>query len=194
MRAKPSSAELTITERARRAQIVAAAIRTVAELDYAGTSFKQIAARAGLSSTGLISYHFADKQELVDEMLNEVLAVFGAFVLERMNREDTAAGVLRAFLRANVEFMRRHPDHLVALVRLRGPAAVGDGANPDHRALAELLREGQRHGEFRAFDADVMALLVMALRDGIVARMGAVDLEVCGEELVEMVERATKGD
>jgi AcrR family transcriptional regulator len=58
---------LTITERARRAQIVTAAIGTIAELDYAGASFKQIAARAGLSSTGLISYHFAGKQELVDE-------------------------------------------------------------------------------------------------------------------------------
>ncbi len=194
MRAKSSSGELTVTEQARRAQIVAAAIRTVAELDYAGSSFKQIAARAGLSSTGLISYHFAGKQELVDEVFKEILAVFGAFVLERMNREDTAAGELRAFLRANVEFMRRHPDHLVALVRLREHAAAGDGSDSDHRALADLLREGQRLGEFRAFDADVMALFVMALRNALVVKAGAVDLEVCGDELVEMVERATKGD
>lgn len=183
-----------MTEQARRAQIVGAAIRTVAELDYASASFKQIAVRAGLSSTGLISYHFAGKQELVDSVFEEILAVFGRFVLERMSGGGTAAEELRLFLLANVEFMRSHPDHLVALVRLREHATVGDGADSDHRALAELLRSGQRRGEFRSFDVDVMALFIMALRNGIVARASEVDLEVCGDELVEVVERATKGD
>ncbi|MFC0067312.1 TetR/AcrR family transcriptional regulator [Umezawaea endophytica] len=192
MRAKSSSGELTVTEQARRAQIVGAAIRTVAELDYASTSFKRIAERAGLSSTGLISYHFAGKQELVDEVFREVLAVFGRFVLERMNLGGSAAGELRAFLLANVEFMRLHPDHLPALVRLREHVTVGDGADSDHVALAALLREGQRLGEFREFDVDVMALFIMALRNGIVVRAAVVDLEVCGAELVEVVERATK--
>ena len=181
-----------MTEQARRAQIVGAAIRTVAELDFARASFKQIAVRAGLSSTGLISYHFAGRQELVDEVFREALAVFGGFVLERVDVGWTAAEELRAFLLANVEFLRLHPDHLVALVRLREHVTAGDGANPDHLALAALLREGQRRGEFRAFDVDVMALFVLALRDGIVAKVGEVDLDVCGNELVEVVERAVR--
>jgi AcrR family transcriptional regulator len=192
MRAKSSSGELTVTEQARRAQIVGAAIRTVAELDYASASFKQIAARAGLSSTGLISYHFAGKQELVDEVFREILAVFKGFVLERVNLGGTAAEELRAFLLANVEFMRLHPDHLVALVRLKEHVTVGVGADSDHQALSALLREGQERGEFRVFDVDVMALFIMALRNGIVAKVGVVDLEACGSELVEVVERATK--
>jgi AcrR family transcriptional regulator len=43
----------TVTETARRAQIVRAAIDTIAQLGYRNASFAQIARRAGLSSTGL---------------------------------------------------------------------------------------------------------------------------------------------
>src|SRR5688572_20233889 len=62
----------TLTERARRAQIVAAAIETIAELGYRRASFAQIAKRAGLSSTGLISYHFTSKKELDREIVSDI--------------------------------------------------------------------------------------------------------------------------
>jgi hypothetical protein len=55
----------SLTATARRAQIIAATIETIAELGYGQASFGRIAERAGLSSTRLISYHFADKQELL---------------------------------------------------------------------------------------------------------------------------------
>src|SRR5690349_11588172 len=50
--------ERTFVETARRAQIVDAAIDVLAEHGYPNTSFAKIAARAGLSSTGMISHHF----------------------------------------------------------------------------------------------------------------------------------------
>src|SRR5687767_378747 len=108
----------SVTEQARRAQIVEAAIATIAELDYAETSFKAIAARAGLSSTGLISYHFRNKQELVDVVFADVLARFGAFVQARMG-QDTVAGELRAFLAANIAFLREHRADMLAFLRIR---------------------------------------------------------------------------
>src|SRR6202453_4771003 len=51
-----AAAERTFIETARRAQIVAAAIDTIAELGYAQASFARIADRVGISR-GLISYH-----------------------------------------------------------------------------------------------------------------------------------------
>jgi Bacterial regulatory proteins, tetR family len=50
-----SPPERTFIEAARRNQIVAAAIDTIAEVGYARASFARIAARAGISP-GLISY------------------------------------------------------------------------------------------------------------------------------------------
>jgi AcrR family transcriptional regulator len=185
----------SLTEQARRAQIVSAAIEVLAEAGYGATSFKRIAARAGLSSTGLISYHFKGKQELVDEVYAEVGKKFAEFVLERMDRSTTAAGELRAFLSANLRFMRAHRSHMVALLQVRPHVSTRETADDDHRKMADLLREGRRRQEFREFDPDVMAIFVLALRNGVLARAGddaEVDLDLCERELLTMVELATK--
>ncbi|QQQ76998.1 TetR family transcriptional regulator [Saccharothrix sp. 6-C] len=184
----------SVTEQARRAQIVAAAIEVLAELGYGATSFRQIATRAGLSSTGLISYHFKGKQELVDEVYAEVRRRFTAFVLERMDHSATAAGELRAFLGANLRFMRAHRAHMVALTQVRPHVSTADTGDDDHRKMADLLREGQRRGEFRGFDADTVAIFVLALRNGVLARAAdhpEVDLDLCERELVTAVELVT---
>ena len=62
-----AASERTFIETARRAQIVAAAIDTIAEVGYARASLVRIASRIGISR-GLISYHFAGKDELIKEV------------------------------------------------------------------------------------------------------------------------------
>src|SRR5882757_8394362 len=59
----------TFTENARRAQIVRAAIETIGELGYRATALARIAERAGLSSTGMISYHFRGKDDLMHAVM-----------------------------------------------------------------------------------------------------------------------------
>ncbi|CCH27937.1 TetR/AcrR family transcriptional regulator [Actinosynnema sp. NPDC047251] len=185
----------SVTEQARRAQIVGAAVEVLAEVGYAAMSFKLIAARAGLSSTGLISYHFRSRQELVDEVSADVLRRFAEFVLGFLDRSDTATGELRAFLRANLRFMRDHRTLMVALTQVR-PHASGPGPEDDLRGMADLLRAGQAAGEFRAFDADTVAIFVLALRNGVLARSAedpGLDLDLCERELWTVVELAVVG-
>ncbi|MGH3914755.1 MAG: TetR family transcriptional regulator [Pseudonocardiaceae bacterium] len=206
MRARKGSAEQrgrTFTETARRAQIVQAAIETIAELGYVRTSFSRIAKRAGLSSTGLISYHFAGKDELMCAVTTEVMSSFTAFVLPRMQAQHTKADELRAFIESNVDFMRTHRTQLVALLDIMASARRDDGsplhgagvAEADLTKLAEFLREGQQTGEFRRFDPRVMAVAIMSLRDGVLRALAAdptLDLEVYERELVALVARATR--
>jgi AcrR family transcriptional regulator len=61
--------ERTFIETARRAQIVDTAIDLLAEHGYPDTSCAKIAKRAGLSSTGMISYYFAGKDDLIREVI-----------------------------------------------------------------------------------------------------------------------------
>ena len=70
----PEGGGRTFIETARRAQIVQAAIDTIADLGYANASYAQIAKRAGLSSTGLISYHFHSKDDLIEQVIAELVA------------------------------------------------------------------------------------------------------------------------
>src|SRR5699024_12126000 len=59
---------------ARRTQIITATIDVIADEGYGRASFSRIAERAGLSSTRLISYHFAGKDELIAATAKDVMA------------------------------------------------------------------------------------------------------------------------
>ena len=78
----------TFTESGRRAQIVASAIEVIAEVGYTNASFSRIAKHAGLSSTGMISYHFAGKDDLYAACVTEIEQVTGAYMNPRIDAAD----------------------------------------------------------------------------------------------------------
>src|SRR5215472_15446375 len=94
----------TFTETARRAQIVAAAIDTIAELGYGQASLARIAEAAG-TSKGVIIYHFGGKDELIKELLQELIAKASEYMRPRIEAEQTGAGMLRVFIESNLAFM-----------------------------------------------------------------------------------------
>lgn len=189
--------EPTAIERARRAQIVRAAIDTIAENGYPRASFSAIAAAAALSSTGLISYHFASKQNLMTEVLGTIMADFTTFVAARAGH-GTPAERLAAFVTANCAFIREHRNHLVTMLHLQAVAADTETrdrqADSDRAKLADLLAEGQRAGAFREFDPDLMAGFILSLRNGVILRAAArpdFDLSACATELLATIQLAT---
>jgi len=190
----------TFTEQARRKQIVAAAMHTIAELGYAQASFARIARRAGLSSTGLISYHFANREDLMQEVVAEVMRAFTAFVAPRVDAAPSASAKLRAFMASNVEFMRAQRPAMVALVEVLRHARATDEQRTvqlesDLTQMEALLRQGQLDGEFRAFDARLMAVAIRALRDGVLSLLAThpdLELDTAADELATMVELMTR--
>ncbi|MGC4938992.1 TetR family transcriptional regulator [Kribbella sp. DT2] len=185
----------SLTEQARRAQIVAAAIEVIARDGASHASFKVIAQEAGLSSTGLISYHFASKQELVEEVGQEILTVFGEFVLARTEGIEEPAAVLRGFVEANVEFLRTHRRHASTLVRIKQELAPAALARSDQAQLAEVLRQGQQSGVMRDFDPHLVAVYVLSIRDGLIRQLDLepdLDLTAAAEEFRTLVDLATR--
>jgi AcrR family transcriptional regulator len=190
----------TVAGAARRAQIVEAAIGTIAELGYNQASFARIAERAGVSSTRLISYHFAGKDELITQILAEVYRVMGGFMTERVGGQPTAAAALEAYIRGLVEFIDTHRAEMRALMEIflnfRGKGSYDAAA--DRSALGHveaILRRGQRTGEFREFDPWVMAVAVQRSLDGLPFLLAAEperDLAAYAEELVTIFELATR--
>lgn len=193
----------SITEIARRAQIVEAAIDVIARHGYARASLARIAREAELSSTGIITYHFDGKDELMREVMGHVLREFAAFVAPRAEEGPSPAARLRAFLEANVDFMRTHRPRLIAMLQIAANIDVSGGLprddimEADLAALAELFREGQRSGEFRSFDPEVMAIAVRSVRDGLIGRLAVdedLDLDACAREIVTMFHLATRNE
>ena len=114
-------------ETARRAQIMAAAIDTIAKAGFAGASFAHIAGKLGISR-GLISYHFAGKDDLVKEVIHQAAEQAKAFIRPRILAEPTSPGMLRAYIESNLAFMRDHRNNVIAMVEIAG-STEGDASS-----------------------------------------------------------------
>ncbi|WP_433556375.1 TetR/AcrR family transcriptional regulator [Pseudonocardia xinjiangensis] len=199
MQPNPRSSELTFTEAARRKQIVAAAIETIAEFGYARASFAQIARRAGLSSPGLISYHFANKDDLIGQVVAEIYATGGAVVRPHSDGATSAWETLRGYLEGSIAFYDTHRAHMRALVQIiQGhPEALGRWVGASNSAeldgVEEVLVRGQRAGEFREFEPRTVAVIIRQMLSGALQHLLTrpdLDLADYTHELVAMCEHA----
>lgn len=196
----------TFTETARRTQIVQAAIETIAELGYLRASYAQIAKRAGLSSTGLISYHFAGKDELIDQVLTDVWTASQEFMTPRVDAASGARAKLRAYIESNIEFMATHRPHIAAVIHIANALPPGRDGQPNSFAirqeegLAQLekyLRAGQRSGQLRRFSTRVMAVTIRGAIDSVGYRIATepdVKVDAWARELATLFDHATRSD
>jgi AcrR family transcriptional regulator len=188
------------TERARRSQIVQAAIAVIARAGYRSATFAQIARQAGLSSTGLISYHFDGREELIREVVAEILTSLGAHMQQRMASVSSAADGLRTYIEANAEYTGSHRDEMKALLAIFLGGGFPYDATTDQAVVspvAGILRWGQDSGEFRSFDPVIMATLVQRAVDGLPFLLDAdpgVDPLAYGAEVATAFELATRAD
>ncbi|WP_307793184.1 TetR/AcrR family transcriptional regulator [Amycolatopsis sp. MtRt-6] len=187
----------TFTESGRRAQIVRAAIAVIAEAGYLKASFSRIAKHAGLSSTGMISYHFAGKDDLLAACVTEIEEITGAFMQPRIDAAVGHVAQLRAFVEANVELVGEHATELRALIDLVKNAGSRSDAVDGRLALfEEHFRTGQAAGVFGAFDVRITALALTTGLDAVVATAAAnppepAELTRIGRELADLYVRAT---
>jgi AcrR family transcriptional regulator len=188
----------TFIEAARRAQIVDAAIDTIAELGYGQASLARIADRIGVSK-GVIGYHFAGKDDLLAEVVAEVLATARSFIEPRVAGESTGAGVLRAYIESNLAFMDEYRNHVLAIVEIARNARRAAGTrtavvDAGVEALVPLLSKYQDAGEFRpGFDPIVMAVAIRAAIDAVPRRLAddpELDPNHYGRELADLFTRA----
>jgi AcrR family transcriptional regulator len=193
----------TSTSAARRAQFVAAAIDTIAEVGYARASLGRIAGRVGVSK-GVISYHFAGKDELVQEVIADIADRGGAFVYAQAMTLPTAAERLRAWIESVLGYLAAHRTEAMAFHEIaaasRGDAAVSAAlarlVTDVTPAVQALFADGQASGEFRKdFDPQAATTAIMALIDAVPPRMARdpdFDVARYGREVAGLFDAATR--
>ncbi|GHF60865.1 AcrR family transcriptional regulator [Amycolatopsis bartoniae] len=193
---------LSVTEAARRAQIVSTTIATIAELGYRKATFARIKERAGLSSTRIIGYHFGTKAGLIQAVVTTVLGIKEKFLLERAAGTTDRAEMLRAHIETEVAFLRDCPECVRVLREVTANAGDPDGWHPAGPMLKDLqagqferlLRQGQQEGAFGTFSPPVMARTIAQAIDGAAEAYAAdpsLDLDAYAAELVTLFVRAT---
>ncbi len=206
MRSKnePGGQKRSFIEEARRAQITAAAVGTIAEAGYPNASLARIARTAGISK-GVISYHFAGKDELMDQVVTDVYTEIAESVFPAILEQTNTADMLRTHVRGVAEYALSHPERMAALGQIFTHARKADGtprygaaeADVLYESLENLYRSGQESGEFRDFDVRVMAVTQQTAIDAMFAYWSAHpghDLMAHARELGELLVRATRAD
>lgn len=188
-------------EAARRAQIIECTIETIATLGYTQASLAQIAKRAGISK-GVITYHFTNKEELIEQVVTEIYTAAVQVVTPQIAAQPTNALMLQAYIRSAVDYIGTHRMQMVALLEIVLNFRTADGKlryNGTEEwiltALEALLRQGQEEGEFRAFDLRVMAVTIRRAIDAVAPLFAAnpnLDVESYAQELVTLFDRATR--
>lgn len=199
-----SQSNLTFIEAARRAQIIECAIETIAELGFVNASLAQIAKRANISK-GVISYHFKDKGELIEQIVTMIYTAGADYMRPRIDAalEQGPLVTLQTYIRANMEFIRANPQEMLALVEIftsfRTPEGKPHYTAADGEAALEplknLLAWGQEEGVFRPFDTRILAVTIRQAIDAVPTQMAAnaaLDLDLYTDELVNLFDHATQ--
>ena len=108
-----------------------------------------------------------------------------------------------AHIESDLEFIDANRKALIALVEIAMSARRADGSpviGPESHAqraaaLEELLRAGQRSGEFRRFNTRVMALTIIQAIDGVpplLAREPNLDVKLHAKEVATVFALATR--
>ena len=182
----------------RRGQILKAARRIVSEDGLEALTFAALEEKLAFTR-GVITYHFKNKDEIVDAVLQSAIDEIDAATHAEASASLEPDEKVRAVLRANVRGFVENVDAARILFSFWSRLAQDARARKVNAALyaryreqsAKLLRAGQKQGVFGEFSVDAMAALLVGAVIGIVVQEhiapGAVDVEKTVEEAAQSV-------
>jgi AcrR family transcriptional regulator len=199
-----SDSSPSFTGSARREQITRAAIEVLASEGYAATSLGAIAERLGVSK-GILSYHFTNKAELLQEVVRFVLASAEAWMTPRIAGSSSYRQAVHSYIVANISYLESNRTEIFALTEVLVNARATPGVpeiflasrSEAIRALAALFEAGQAAGEFGDAPARMLAIALRATIDSASESMRSepgFELELFERDLLQVFERATGTD
>ncbi|MEB3056568.1 TetR/AcrR family transcriptional regulator [Bacillus pseudomycoides] len=181
---------------ARREQIITAAIEVLKEIGYVSTSLSKIAKKANIS-TGLISYHFSGKEDLMNNTLIYLVEQEWSYIHERVVKKQTFTEKLTTFIEASLAYQITNRTNNIALVEI-----IFNARTPDHipyylleddedlknSLLQNILLQGQESKEFKDFPPQVIATVIQgAISESLLSPQKQLSLENFSAELIKTI-------
>jgi AcrR family transcriptional regulator len=180
----------------RKQEILEAAAKVIAERGLCDTRIVDIAKQAG-TSAALVMYYFESKDRLLTEALTFTDDRFYSQTFNELTNLDTAREQLTLLIEESCPTSRRDSelaDDWALWIELwsrglRDPEAAKKRAALDRRwrwTIADVVRSGQRSGEFGEVDADEFSLHLASLIDGLALQVVLGDEEVTTKRMREL--------
>ena len=158
----------------------------IAERGIASTRIADVAERAGTSPPAVL-YWFKSKDELLAEALTVDEERYYRRLTERMDALESSRDRLWLLLESSAEEYdsRLWMEIWTRALRDRSTRRARRRLDQRWRAqIAELIRDGQRSGEFGDADADEVALVLASLIDGLAVQVTLGDPDVPKERML----------
>ncbi|WP_086821538.1 TetR/AcrR family transcriptional regulator [Allokutzneria sp. NRRL B-24872] len=190
------TADDTFIHQARRKQLIGCAVEVIAELGLANASTVRIAERAGVSR-GVLTYHFRDRAELIEQVVQHVYVLGAELIGPKMVAARSPREALLTFIRGSVELYAAHPRAMLALTEIFAASRTERAEDQRHQQevsdLSRILVAGQEQGQFRDFDVNVMCRSVRGALDGALSHvLAGGEVEPYAAELLAIFDAATR--
>jgi TetR/AcrR family transcriptional regulator, fatty acid metabolism regulator protein len=197
----------TFTRRKRRDQLMGCMIEAIADHGFARASIGEVARRAGVSK-GVVTYHFAAKDDLIRAVIADVIASMEEYLTPRLLAAEPMRfpeRFIAAYISAWARYYQSHTAQVLALVRIfiafrdesGRPSPAFDSRAGEVAALEAVLRAGQDMGRFGSFDPHVMASVIKVAVDDLLIQFVSdpgLDIEGYAAQLAILFERAAGPD
>lgn len=120
-----------------KALILNAAKKEFVTFGFEGASIKRIAERANIPRAN-IHYYFANKMELYQELLSNIVSIWNA-KFDSLNMDDDPKTVLSAYIRSKVMYSRDDPDasRIFASEIIHGAPVLNDYLSTDFKVWVQ---------------------------------------------------------
>ncbi len=179
----------------RRAQIMEAAMACFSRKGYTNTTMDDIVAESGLSK-GTLYWYFDSKDDLFSSAAAAFFEDFSQETLAELEQFATATEKLRVGARSLVD-LTREAEGLFGLFieywlqsehREEGRRFWAEMLVGYQTAIADIVEQGIRSGEFKPVDAQALVWAIMAAYDGLAAYgmfLPGMNLEQISEAFIE---------
>ena len=192
----------TFIEAARKAQLITAALETVAGLGFANASLARIAERARISK-GVIGYYFPSKDDLVRAVVDSFYLTGHEQMMATLKDAKTATELLTQYIATNIAYIDQNRVATRAISDIIANFRKPDGepyykledTEPLIAGTAAMFEWGQQTGEFRAFDTRIMAVTLRFAIDGFAGQLVMkpnLDVAAYTGELTDLFLRAAR--
>lgn len=193
-----SDHEETRTQRARRQDIVKAAITVLNQQGYAKCSVDLIAKAAGTTKSTVL-YHFGSKEAIFEAVMGEAYEDGARYMVPYIAAASSMHDKLHAYIGSNLRYIASNREHISAIHQILVGAMPHMPGSYDHNdipvaRLSTLLAMGQKSGEFRSFDTNIMAIAIRQTIDNASFYMlnhPDLDVETYIKEMVAIFDHAT---
>lgn len=159
--------QLTLTEEARRAQLIGVTINQISANGYPRTSLAAIAEAAGITKAAVL-YHFQSKDALVDAAYQQVLTALTNDAAQAIAAAGPADGP-KAYVGSMIGHLREHPQHTRMIIEALSRDDAGHEPQERWGPLAQIIDTAVEARGASGVDSRTLAIMIGGAMNAIVA-------------------------